>query len=495
MLRHLMERLISSQNESLLMAERNQNGNGNKPTADVFLAAIERFPFGLAMEKDKSIIYANSSFFRMTGDEPENVIGLPAKELKKRCKTRLQKAEIECSHYSVPIREQRIRVHIVRNVSARRELERQLLQSHKLEALGRLVGGVTHDFNNVLTAITIYTDLLADVAHGERAEHYLSEIRRSAERGSERIRQLLAFARQRPMQPRIVSVNRVLQGLEDTLRRMLGENVQLAICYSESVCNVRVDPAQFEEVVLNLAMNARDAICDRGKVTIETSVVKSSSGRSHLAGSENLVRIKIKDNGCGMDFATRSHLFEPFFTTKEPGKGTGLGLSTAYGIVSQSGGTISVDSKPGRGTTVTILLPRTSAKAKSTDIAKRKKILRRGSESLLVVEGDESVSASLKQLLSACGYQVDCAPDCETAVELARTRKIDALICDDTLAGKNGRGWMAQLTRVVPGTKILFSTSSGAFSRSNGNIFINKPFDLAELTQKLRQVLDSGAKS
>jgi two-component system, cell cycle sensor histidine kinase and response regulator CckA len=494
------------------MAKRAQHGTGSK-VSDLFAAAIEQSPHGVLLEHNGSIVYANRKFLRLTGLKRECLGDLSVRELRKRCKAvfgqelgRQKEQQFECSSYRAEVGGRRIRVHVLRGVAAQRRLERQALESHKMEALGRLVGGVTHDFNNVLTAIRIYADLLA-VAEGVKdegtANRYLEEIRRSAERGTERIRQLLAFARQRPTQPQVVSVDSVLRGMEDTLRRMLGERVVLVMRCNARAGNVCVDPAQLEEVILNVAMNARDAMAERhaehsgtdGTLSIESSVEKSRRGIKRLAGhatDASAVQIAITDNGCGMDQATRSHLFEPFFTTKGVGKGTGLGLATAYGIVSQSGGTIAVDSDPGRGTTVTILLPRTLAKVETAPpkLAKR---VQPGSESVLVIEQDAGVRASLKRSLIGCGYQVDCAPDSVTAIEVARAHTIDAVICDEALAGTRGN----ELAALCPEVKFVFVSGSGVFCRGKKHapgkkyVFINKPFDLADLTQKLRQVLGS----
>jgi two-component system, cell cycle sensor histidine kinase and response regulator CckA len=476
------------------MAERSQHENGKRAVSDLFVAAIEASPHGIVLERDGTIIYANTQFLHLAGEQLKSLIGLSARDLRKRCKAaRLSDAEVEWTNYHSRTRGQSVRIYILREIAAQRRLERQLVESHKMEALGRLVSGVTHDFNNVLTAIALYTDLLAGVSQGEPAARYLSEIRRSADRGSERIRQLLAFARKRPMEPQVVFVNIVLRGMEDTLRQMLGGHIHLAVRYGAHAGNVQVDPAQLEEVILNLAMNGRDAMPEGGTLTIETSVVKSGRGnkRSHLPDT-NLIKITIRDDGCGMDTATRSHMFEPFFTTKQPGRGTGLGLATAYGFVSQSGGTISLESEPEGGTTVTILLPRTTARA-GVVAATQKPAVRRGSESLLVVEDDPYIRASLQGLLTRCGYRVNCAPDREIAMQLARSGMIDAVIWDEALPGTDVHGLTGQLASVCPKAKVLFLSSSGATSRRKEYVFINKPFDLADLTQKLRQVLDGEA--
>jgi two-component system cell cycle sensor histidine kinase/response regulator CckA len=299
------------------------------------------------------------------------------------------------------------------------------------------------------------------------------------------------------MQPRVVSVNGVLRGMKDTLRRMLGERADLVTHCPKRSANVRVDPAQLEEVILNLAINGRDAIQDRGTLTIDVSVVKAGIRKGKVASSPTateMVKIAIADDGCGMDAETRSHMFEPFFSTKELGKGTGLGLATAYGFVSQSRGTISIDSEPGRGTVVTILLPRTTERA-GARLAKQKQEVQKGTESLLLVEHDPDLRASLDQLLSDCGYCVDCAPDQQTAMRIAHICDLDAIIWDEALAGNSMDKLCEELAGVCPKAKVLFLSSSGESHRSDHCVSIHKPFDLGDLTNRLRHILDSDAES
>ena len=308
-------------------------------------------------------------------------------------------------------------------VDALRNTEEQLQQSQKLEAVGRLAGGISHDFNNLLTAIMGYSDLtLKHLRDGDPLKRNLTEIRKAGERAASLTRQLLAFSRKQVMQPNILDLNAVVPDLEKMLRRMIGEDVELTTSLEPELGNVKADPGQMEQVIMNLAVNARDAMPAGGKVTIETANVylDESYARQHLSVTPGpYIMLAVSDTGTGMDAATQRHMFDPFFTTKEDGKGTGLGLSMVYGIVKQSGGNIWVYSELGKGTTFKIYFPRVAATAEKYTHAVPALDIPTGSETILLVEDADMVRDLAREVLQdISGYRVLEAANAEAAFQI-----------------------------------------------------------------------------
>ena len=390
----------------------------------------------------------------------------------------------------------------IRDISERNQLEQQLRQAQKMEAVGRLAGGIAHDFNNLLTAIFGYADLLAeDLPPGSPAQADVEEIRTAANRASALTRQLLAFSRQQVLQPVVLNVNDVVRDLENMLQRVLGEDVELEARFATDLGNARADPGQLEQVILNLAVNARDAMPTGGKLTIETANVDldehyAQTHRPVVPG--RYVMIAVSDTGIGMDAATQARMFEPFFTTKEPGKGTGLGLATAYGIVKQSGGYIWVYSEVGGGATFKIYLPRVDAPA---EVAAAPPELGTvvGTETVLLAEDDPLLLPLARDVLKRLGYTVLEArtPADAVAVAQAHGGVIHLLISDVVMPGESGLQLARRLLEVRPNLRVLYMSgySDEAVVRHGlldpGTTFLQKPFTPATLARKVRELLDA----
>jgi len=389
---------------------------------------------------------------------------------------------------------------LVSDVTERRRLEARSAESAKLESIGRLAGGVAHDFNNLLTVILSCADMAArDVETGARPDpEDLREILGAAERARALTRQLLAFARRQVIAPVVLDLNVLVQESEKLLRRVLGEDVALAIRLGPEPWRVRCDPAQLQQVVLNLAVNARDAMPRGGRLEIATANVEVTPARAAAlpglkAGPH--VRLTVADDGPGLPQEIRDHLFEPFFTTKAKGKGTGLGLATVYGIVSQSGGAISVESAPGLGTAFEIYLPRTEAPAAEPEPA-RAPGLRGGHETILLVEDDPSVGAVAARVLREAGYRVQHAQRGAEALALAAAEPPQLLLTDVVMPGLDGRQVADAIGRAHPGTRVLFMSgyTEDAIVRHGvveaGVQFLPKPFTPAGLLARVREVLE-----
>jgi PAS domain S-box-containing protein len=394
------------------------------------------------------------------------------------------------------------------NVTARKQLQDQLVRSQKMEAFGQLAGGVAHDFNNFLTTILGYSDLLLDELgmKGAIADH-ISEIRNAAGRASVLTAQLLAFSRKHPLAPCVVEVNSLLTNLERSLLRLLGENISVQ-CHFErgkEGVHTKVDPGQLTQIILNLVVNARDAMPRGGCLALETCSVVVESPDDHELGAEELppgeyVRISVADNGTGMSDEVKQHLFEPFFTTKDEGRGSGLGLATSYGIVRQSGGHIFVHSELGKGTTVKILLPKVAAPAAPGYKRPGANKLPTGVETILVLEDDISVRHISVRVLRGLGYEVLEAANGDDAQQLiARSadKKIDLLLTDMVMPQMSGRCFADWMGKASPGTKVVFISGYLQESLHPGDrhdqemFFLPKPFDPQQLATKIREALDS----
>lgn len=390
------------------------------------------------------------------------------------------------------------------NLQELKRTQAQLLQAQKMEAIGRLAGGVAHDFNNLLTTTIGYTDLLLkDLPVGSPLRADLEQIRIAADRAARLTRQLLAFSRKQVLQPKVLDLNAVVTGMERMLQRWIGEDVDLVTVLEPQLGSVQADPGQIEQVVMNLAINARDAMPAGGRLTIETANVDLDACYAHEhidAQPGRYVMLAVSDTGVGMDAETRSHLFEPFFTTKERDRGTGLGLPTVYGIVKQSGGNIYVYSEPGQGTTFKIYLPRVEKTADRPRSRPTPIKLLRGSETVLLVEDEKAVRALVRRVLRQSGYTVLEAQQANKALRICRQYEepIDLLITDVVLpGGTSGPDLARDLKGTHPEMEVLYIsgyTDNAIVHRGvldPGVAFMQKPFTPAALARKVRQVLDA----
>jgi len=391
----------------------------------------------------------------------------------------------------------------VRDITERKLLQQQLIQSQKMEAVGRLAGGVAHDFNNLLTAIFGYADLLAEeLAPGHPGRADLNEIRTAATRAAALTRQLLAFSRQQVLQPVVLNLNDMVENIEKMLHRILGEDVELHTALAPNLANTRADPGQIEQVIMNLAVNARDAMPTGGKLTIETANVEldAAYAKQHqpvIPG--HFVMLAVSDTGIGMDDATKARIFEPFFTTKEVGKGTGLGLATVYGIVKQSGGYVWLYSEPGKGAAFKIYLPRVDAERDAPAAAPESVGTVAGTETVLVAEDDPLLLPLARDLLKKLGYHVLEARDSAEALAVARGHHGDIhLLVSDVVMPRGGGFQLAQqLIAERPALRVLYVSgyTDEAIVRhgllARGLNYLQKPFTPAVLARKVREVLDA----
>jgi two-component system cell cycle sensor histidine kinase/response regulator CckA len=392
-------------------------------------------------------------------------------------------------------------VGLLRDVSERDALSEQLRLSQKMEAIGQLAGGVAHDFNNLLTAILGYSQLLAADLRGNPEQFMaLEEIRKAGERAAGLTRQLLAFSRKQMLEPRILDLNEVVRHIQEMLSRLIGEDIQVRIRLAPDLGSVRADSGQIEQVIMNLAVNARDAMPRGGQLSIETqnADLDDSYAQTHVHVQPGpYVMLAVSDTGTGMDEETRQRIFEPFFTTKEKGRGTGLGLSTVYGIVKQSGGYIWVYSEPGKGTTFKIYLPRVPVPAEPLAAAESASLPAGGHETILVVEDEESVRSLTRKTLESRGYTVFEAADGGEAIAIAQARRIDLLLTDMVLPGMGGSEISARIHDIRPGVKVLYTsgyTDDLIIRRGlmeQGAAFLEKPFTPNLIARKVREVLDS----
>ena len=390
--------------------------------------------------------------------------------------------------------------------AALRQSEDQLRQSQKMEAIGKLAGGIAHDFNNLLTAITGYSDLLlGQVSLDGQARKNGEEIRKAAFRAAALTNQLLAFSRRQMLTTKVLNLNAVVMDLEPMLRRLIGEDVAMKIVPGPALGQVQADPSQIEQIVLNLVVNARDAMTRGGVMTIETSNVsvdESSAGRHETFRPGPYVLVAVSDTGCGMDEPTRSRIFEPFFTTKEPGKGTGLGLSTVYGIVKQSDGYVWVYSEPGLGTTFKVYLPRITSALNKVPADAERPLPPRGTETILLVEDEDVVRSLVSKILQDNGYRVLAASRSEEAFLISGRHEdpIHLLVADVVMPGMSGRELAERLVSLRPLMKVLYISgyTDDAVVRHGvqaaSMAFLQKPFTPAALLHKVREVLETRAR-
>lgn len=387
--------------------------------------------------------------------------------------------------------------------TSRKKLEEQLRQSQKMEAVGKLAGGIAHDFNNLLTCINGYAELLAlSLKEGNQSRRFVEEIRRAGDRAAKLTRQLLAFSRHQVLQPEVLDLNAAVQDMEQMVHRLIGEDIDLRIVLCPDLGRVKADPSQVEQVIMNLVVNARDAMPRGGHLTIKTANVDLDDTYvlEHTGAKPGPhVMLSVADDGCGMSAEACSHLFEPFYTTKELGRGTGLGLSTVYGIVKQSEGYITVDSQEAFGTTFTLYLPRVEG---LPEILVKKPALAKetsGSETILMVEDDEAISELAQRILSVKGYHVISAHDGPSALRICseRVAEFDLLITDVVMPVMSGRALARQILSMYPNIKVLFVSgySEDAILHQDplapGTAFLQKPFSADSLQRKVREVLDT----
>jgi signal transduction histidine kinase len=392
------------------------------------------------------------------------------------------------------------------DMRALRETEESYRQAQRMEAVGRLAGGVAHDFNNLMSAVVGFSDLvLASLEDDHPQRSYVEDIKRAGERASAMTKQLLAFSRKQVLEPRVLDLNTVVAEVRSLLQRLIGEDVELVSLLDPALQSITADPGQLEQVIMNLAVNARDAMPTGGTLTIETANVSldaDAAGHHMDIGPGEYVLLSVSDTGTGMDDATAKLIFEPFFTTKEEGKGTGLGLATVFGIVKQSGGDITVESAVGRGTRFRVLLPRTDAVpvTRSPSVAPSATIPR-GSETILVVEDEELVRHLEREVLTRCGYTVLEASSPSIALEIVRTHgsTIDLLLTDIVMPEMSGYALAGTIAELRKGMRILYASGhSEEWIERHGPImpaasFIAKPFTPLSLGRKVREVLDEPA--
>jgi PAS domain S-box-containing protein len=482
-------------------------------------------------ESDGTITWVNPAFTRLTGYSAEEALGRKPSILRSGQQDEASYRELwqtvlagevwegemvnrrkDGSHYLeaqtiTPVRDAAGAIaHFVsvkRDVSQRRRLEEQLRQAQKMEAVGRLSGGVAHDFNNVLNVIMGFSDLLLKrLPQDDRLRRHTHEILKAANRGAGLTRQLLAFSRQQVLQPKIVDLNTILTDIEKMLARLIGEDVDLVTSLAPDLGTVEVDPGQIEQVLMNLAVNARDAMPEGGTLAVETANVdlsEAEAGRhDYPVRPGPYVRLSVTDTGVGMDAGTKAHMFEPFFTTKAPGKGTGLGLATVYGIVKQSQGYVWVESEEGKGTTFQILLPRrgqaAAAGAKAVEGAHEPG----GSETVLLAEDDDAARDLWREMLESLGYAVIEARNGAEALERASAHggRIDVLLSDVVMPRMGGRELFHRLEDARPGLRVIFMSGYTADTMlrqgigESGGAFLQKPFTAQQLAKKVRDVLD-----
>jgi two-component system cell cycle sensor histidine kinase/response regulator CckA len=414
-----------------------------------------------------------------------------------------RKLRLEVAARSITFDGRPARITALRDVTDQRALEEQFRQAQKMEAIGRLAGGVAHDFNNLLTVITGHAEILSmDMTAGDSRSESVSQIRTAADAAAGLTRQLLAFSRQQVIEPRTIALGEVVVSAQKMISHLIGEDIEVTTLLAAKPCNVHIDPGQLEQVIMNLAVNARDAMPLGGNLTIETSIVEVPDERAKAnwpAMPGRFARLALTDNGVGMDATTQERLFEPFFTTKEPGKGTGLGLATVYGIVHQNQGFISVYSEPGIGTTFKVYLPLSGEPPVPELDRSRFQAPAIGTETILLVEDAVPVRNLARRILLRHGYTVLDSTSPSDALELARqTGRIELLLTDVVMPEMSGRVLAEQFTALHPKGKVLFMSGytddtvvrNGVLSSEMP--YLQKPFTPHGLATKVRHVLDAG---
>jgi len=534
-----------------LLEEIEARAHTLQATEERYRLILETVPYGIRENDLEGIItYSNPAHHRMLGYEPPELIGQPIwtavvdqKDIEWRNRlieqikikppkpepyqTRARRRDDRIIDIQVDWNYKRNKdgkpigfVSVITDITAklkaereRQQLEAQLRQSQKMEALGKLAGGISHDFNNLLAAILGSCEfILKDPADAEAVKEHTVEIQKASTTAAGSTKQLLAFSRRQVMLPRVLNLNQVVRDMEKILRRLIGEHIELVGNLDDDVWPVLADPAQISQVIMNLAINARDAMPEGGKLTIATSRAFRTQlelGSSHGSGSGltpgDHTCLSVSDAGCGMDEATRGRIFEPFFTTKGPKKGSGLGMATVYGVVTQSKGHIEIDSEPGKGTTMRIYLPRSLEEAKpATGAAINETALGQdiehlgGSETILLVEDEAPIRTLAKRILEMYGYKLITAPDAESALEAFEFHGglVDLVLTDVLLPGMRGPDLAEKLRITQPQLKVLYMSGYTDTDMAQQDLleevvgYLQKPFHSSELVRSIRRLLD-----
>jgi PAS domain S-box-containing protein len=484
-------------------------------------------PITIATLAEGVYMDVNESFLRVTGCNREDVIGRTSMELKfwERAEDRAELLKALEAHGSVrdveitfhtksgqqrtglnsaeiiEIGGEKCVISIFRDMTEQKMLEEQLRKSQRMEAIGQLSGGIAHDFNNLLTVMIGHSELLEErLARADSSMRSVEEIKKAGTHAASLTRQLLAFSRQQLLEQKVLDLNVIITDLEKMLRRLIGENIEFSTALESDLGRIKADPGQIQQVIMNLVVNARDAMPGGGKLVVRTSNVEERPGFPGDSGPAvpgSYVRMEVSDTGVGMDAETQALIFEPFFTTKDVGKGTGLGLSTVYGVIKQSGGYIIVSSTPGKGATFSMYLPRTAEEICLAKPAANRPESLRGNETVLIVEDATSVRELARDWLVASGYQVLEADCPEDAIQISSSHgsPIHLLLTDVIMPGMNGPGLARLVTRERPETKLLYMSGyTGYMDQKNLNPqapVVAKPFTREGLLGKLREVLSS----
>lgn len=505
----------------------NHQGQWHK-SEEIFVKAFRSNPLAIsvATEEEGRYVDVNDAFLEMLGYQREQVIGHTAQELnfwwvpedRIRISRELAKSgtvkrlpitfrttsgEIREAHISAELIELdglRCVLAITQDITDTKRLEDQFRQAQKLEAIGRLAGGVAHDFNNMLSVIMGYSDMsLQHLSSADPISRNVHQIKNAAERAASFIRRLLAFSSQQVQYPSVFDLNLVIQNLSQMMPRMIGEDITLTLRLAPSPAYIEADLGQLEQVLMNLVVNSRDAMPSGGELIVETTHVDLDHAYVDAHSSVKpgrYVVLSVSDTGCGMDELTLSHIFEPFFTTKPPGQGTGLGLSAVFGIIKQSNGSILVRSEPGMGTTIRMYLPRIEEKSLPA-VKRQDEVVSVGaSETILIAEDDDAVRGLVVTILESAGYQVLQAADARQALQLfdAHADSIDMLLTDCIMPGMSGIDLVLNLRSRQPQLKVLLMSGYALdlIARQSAlewGVILNKPFTRSSLLERVRSVL------